>query len=47
MKTIKQRIKIEMAKTIRQRIKETPIRDVTGTDFKKEIIRILDGFINS
>lgn len=47
MQTISKQIKKEMAKTIRCRIRETNPRGMSGGDFKKEIMRLLDGYINS
>jgi hypothetical protein len=43
--TIKQKIKIEMAKTIKYRILETPTRGITAQEFKTEILRMIDNFI--
>jgi hypothetical protein len=47
MKTVKQQIQKKMAQTILARVRETRAKGYSGTEVKKEIIRLLDNFIKS
>lgn len=44
MKTLTQQAKVQFARTLKARVRETTTRNMTAIEFKKEILRLLDNY---